>query len=317
MAHSPPVDDIPALRHPGILHAEENPVSPFGLLSIHKPPGISSRRVVDHVQRLVRPAKAGHAGTLDPLAEGVLVVCVGSATRLIEYVQRMPKRYRGAFLLGRTSASDDIETDVELLDVPPRPTREEIAAAAQVFVGDIEQRPPAFSAVKVHGRRAYALARAGKPVEPAPRTVTVYSLDVLRYDYPELELDIRCGQGTYVRALGRDLAAHLGTGAVMSALVRTAVGGFTLGTAVAMESITAERLPELLLPACRAVEELPAFALDESQLERIARGQSIECDAPADAEEIAGIDASGKLVAILRPRGGSLWHPVRNFASAG
>ncbi|MEX0939610.1 MAG: tRNA pseudouridine(55) synthase TruB [Pirellulales bacterium] len=292
-------------------------MSALGLLSIHKPPGISSRRVVDHVQRLVRPAKAGHAGTLDPLAEGVLVVCVGSATRLIEYVQRMPKRYRGTFLLGRTSASDDIETEVELLDDPPQPTREEIAAAAGNFVGDIQQRPPAFSAVKVRGHRAYALARAGKPVEPAPRTVTVYSLDPLRYDYPELELDIRCGQGTYVRALGRDMAELLGTGAVMSALVRTAVGAFTLDNAVTMESVHAETLPELLLPARRAVEELPAFTMDEMQLERIARGQSIEYDAAHGVDEFAGIDASGKLVAILRPRGGSLWHPVRNFASAG
>lgn len=133
----------------------------FGLLNIAKPAGMTSRDVVDWVQRLVRPAKAGHAGTLDPLATGVLIVCVGRATRLVPLIQEMRKTYRATFLLGRTSDSDDVEgTIIETPDVSP-PTREQVQAVLPEFVGRIHQRPPAYSAVKVAGRRAYALARKG------------------------------------------------------------------------------------------------------------------------------------------------------------
>ena len=188
----------------------------FGLLNINKPSGITSRRVVDRVARLVKPLKAGHAGTLDPLASGVLVVCVGQATRLIEYVQRMPKRYRATFLLGRSSPTEDVEGEVSELAGAPEPSRAQIEQAAQGMLGQLAQRPPAFSAIKVAGRRSYDLARAGQAVELEPRTITVYGIDLIAYRYPELELDIRCGSGTYVRTLGRELAERLGSCAVMS-----------------------------------------------------------------------------------------------------
>src|SRR5262245_62072249 len=148
----------------------------FGLLHVNKPSGITSRRVVDQVQALVRPAKAGHAGTLDPLASGVLVVCVGAATRLIDYVPQAAKRYTATFLFGRASDTEDIEGIVTVLAAPSVPTRVEVERAAQQFVGNIQQRPPAFSALKVAGRRAYDLARAGQSVKLAPRPVTVYRL---------------------------------------------------------------------------------------------------------------------------------------------
>src|SRR5262249_43555691 len=154
------------------------------------------------------------------------VICVGQATRLIQYVQRLPKRYRATFLLGRHSETDDTEGEITLIEGAPQPARAEIEAALSKFIGDIEQRPPAHSAVKIAGRRAYKLARQGRAVEIAPRTVTIHSLNILRYDYPELELVVECGSGTYIRSLGRDLASALGTAAVMSALERTAVGGF-------------------------------------------------------------------------------------------
>ena len=182
---------------------------------------MTSRRAVDLVERLARPAKAGHAGTLDPLATGVLVVCVGAATRLIEYVQRMPKRYRATFLLGRQSPTEDIEGEVTELPDAPIPTLDEIAAAAGRFVGRIAQRPPAFSALKVAGRRAYKLARAGQPPQLAPRPVEIFAAEIKSYQYPELVMEVECGSGTYIRSLGRDLAESLGTAAVMSALVRT------------------------------------------------------------------------------------------------
>ena len=133
----------------------------FGLLNVNKPAGVTSRDVVNRVQRLVRPERVGHAGTLDPLATGVLVVCLGPATRLVEYLQRLRKRYRAAFLLGRTSDTEDIEGQVVELAAPPRPTPAQIAAVLPRFLGQIEQVPPAFSALKLAGRRAYELARAG------------------------------------------------------------------------------------------------------------------------------------------------------------
>src|SRR5437868_5550844 len=136
----------------------------FALLNVNKPAGITSRDVVNRLQRLVRPAKVGHAGTLDPLATGVLVVCLGQATRLIEYVQQMPKTYHGTFLLGRESDTEDIEGDVKELPNAPRPSRAEIDAALPQFVGRIEQRPPAYSALKVGGERAYDKARRGEAV---------------------------------------------------------------------------------------------------------------------------------------------------------
>ena len=148
------------------------PVS--GLLNVDKPAGITSRDAVDLVQRLARPAKVGHAGTLDPLATGVLVICVGSATRLIEYVQRMPKRYVGTFLLGRSSATEDVDGPITLLADPPIPATDQVEAAAEKFVGSLLQRPPVFSALKLAGRRAYDLARRGEAVELKPRPIEVY-----------------------------------------------------------------------------------------------------------------------------------------------
>jgi len=136
-----------------------------GILNVNKPTGETSRHVVDTVHRLVRPAKAGHAGTLDPLAAGVLLVAVGPATRLIKYLQRMPKQYKGTFLLGRESTTEDITGEVVELDDPPVPSMEKIAATAEKLLGRVEQRPPAFSALKVAGKRAYDLARKGKPVD--------------------------------------------------------------------------------------------------------------------------------------------------------
>jgi tRNA pseudouridine55 synthase len=286
-----------------------------GLLNLSKPGGITSRRVVDQVQRLVRPTKVGHAGTLDPLATGVLVVCVGAASRLIEYVQQMPKQYTGTFLLGRRSTTEDIEGDVELLESPPMPTREEIAEAAAAFIGKIQQRPPALSALKLQGQRAYDLARAGKQVDLAPRPVVIHRIEVLTYDYPELRLHIECGSGTYIRSLGRDLAERLDTAAVMSALMRTAIGGFRLADAVDANTLNRDNLVNHLLPMLRAVESLPTVRLSSDEAARIGHGLSIERpDAPA-GPELAAINGAGELIAILARRPDGRYGPERNLAA--
>ncbi len=289
-------------------------MSRFGLLNLNKPLGCTSRDAVDHVARLVRPDKAGHAGTLDPLASGVLVVCVGQATRLIEYVQRMRKRYIATFLLGRHSPTEDVEGDVTIVPDAPRPDLGDIVRAAARLTGEIMQRPPAFSAVKVGGRRAYSLARAGKQVDLAPRPVTVFGIQVIDYTYPELTLEIECGSGTYVRSLGRDLAESLGTSAVMSDLVRTAIGGFRLEEACGVDELTPENIDQKLLPALAAVESLPRVELDEGQLRRIRNGLSIELPRPREADELAVVSPDGRLSAILVRRGDGNFGPKHNFA---
>lgn len=284
----------------------------FGFLNVNKPPGVTSRDVVNHVQRLIRRVKAGHAGTLDPLATGVLVVAIGPATRLIEYVQQSPKQYRGEFLLGRESDTEDVEGTVRMLADPPQPPYEEIEAILPQFTGRILQRPPAYSALKVGGKRSYDLARAGKAVDLAPREIEIYSLRVVTYEYPRLTLDVTCGSGTYIRSLGRDMAEALGTAAVMAALVRTAVGAFTLSEAIALDEISRESIPRQLRPAREAVAHLPQVILNDSDTQQISRGLSLELPAPRAANEIAALDEQGWLRAILTRRGRG-WGPSRNF----
>lgn len=285
-----------------------------GLLNLNKSAGITSRDVVDAALRMVRPAKAGHAGTLDPLATGVLVVCVGPATRLIRYVQEMPKHYTGTFLLGRSSPTEDIEGELtELLD-PPVPSREHVEEAAAALTGEILQRPPAFSAKKVQGERAYALARRGKTVRLKPHQVTVYRLEITRYEYPELVLDIDCSSGTYVRSLGRDLAERLGTAAVMSTLVRTAIGPYRLADALQTDDLNRENVTERLLPPLSAVPGLPQVELDSDALRAIKLGKAIPrpLDLP-EANQYACVDPHGCLAAILVPRGPGRLGPALNL----
>ncbi|MFH1920245.1 MAG: tRNA pseudouridine(55) synthase TruB [Planctomycetota bacterium] len=287
---------------------------PCGLLNLNKPAGTTSRRVVDHVERLARRVKCGHAGTLDPLASGVLVVGVGAATRLIEFVQKMPKCYTGTFLLGRQSATEDIDGDVTELENPPIPSQNQIASAAAALTGRIQQRPPAYSALKIAGRRAYELARKGEQVELKPRSVMVYRLEAVAYDYPKLRLEIECGSGTYVRSLGRDLAESLGTAAVMSGLVRTAIGSFRIEDSVDPGHLNRQNWTDCLLPPMRAVEFLPQVELTAEEIARVRTGQAIPKPlSESQSKEFAALDTAGRLVAILVPRGPGLLGPGRNL----
>jgi len=288
----------------------------FGLLNINKPSGVTSRDVVNRVQRMVRGVKVGHAGTLDPLATGVLVVALGPATRLVEYVQRMPKTYLGTFWLGRTSDTEDIDGQVVELDGPPQPTAGEIEAVLPRFLGTINQLPPAFSALKVRGRRAYDLARRGVAVELQPRPIEIHRLTLVRYEYPELQLEVCCGSGTYVRSLGRDLAQALGTAAVMSALVRTAVGDFRIEEACLLDDLETGTFERHLLPPARAVAQLPAVQLADDEIGRIANGLPVANRWDTDAVEIAAFDAQNRLLALLAPRGHGQLGPLRNFPVA-
>ena len=284
----------------------------LGTLNVNKPRSVTSRDAVNHVQRIAGGAKVGHAGTLDPLASGVLVLCIGAATRLIEYVQRMPKRYRATFLLGKESDTEDVDGQICSLEDPPRPTRAEIDDLLPQFVGTIRQRPPAYSALKLRGRRACDLARQGLPVELEPREVTIYQLGILEYEYPTLTLEMECGSGTYVRSLGRDIAGELGTAAVMSALVRTAIGTFKIEHACLLDQLTSSSLSSHLLPAAHAVSMLPQIDLTESEADRISRGQSIDKPADVSAEYVAAMDSAGQVRAVLVRRKDG-WGPKCNL----
>jgi tRNA pseudouridine55 synthase len=286
-----------------------------GILNLNKPAGVTSRDVVNLVQRLVgRKTKVGHAGTLDPLARGVLVVALGPATRLIEYVQQMPKTYQAEFLLGRHSDTEDVDGHVAYLDSPPVPNEEEIRAALPQFTGKILQRPPAYCALKVDGRRAYDLAREGQHVELSPREIVVYRLVLDRYDYPSMGLTIECGSGTYVRSLGRDLAESLGTAAVMSALVRTTIGPFRVDEAVDPDSLTRDTWAHALLPPATAVSHLASLTLDDEAVRRIQNGQMIP--RPRDIDPLVdtvAVDRAGRLIGILMGRGEDHLKAKRNF----
>jgi tRNA pseudouridine55 synthase len=289
----------------------------FGLLNLNKPSGITSRRVVDRVQRLVRPDKVGHAGTLDPLACGVLVLGVGQATRLVEYIQEMPKHYSATFLLGRTSTTEDIEGQLTELAGAAPPARDALDEAARELSGEIAQRPPSFSALKVAGQRAYDLARAGREVELAPRTVRIYRLEIVHYAYPELRLEIECSGGTYVRSLGRDLAERAGTAAVMAALTRTAIGPFTLDDAVPPEVLSADNLAEHLLPPILAVRgRMGEVVLSPDQLNRLAHGLPIRASL-VGCDRCAALDPEGRLAAILTRRSGDEFRAIKNFPLGG
>jgi len=275
-----------------------------GLLNIHKPQDITSRQVVDQIHKLVKPAKAGHAGTLDPLATGVLVVCIGSATRLIRFVQEQPKEYIGEFFLGKRSDTDDISGNVT--DTPDCPviTREQLEACLPDFRGQIEQIPPQFSAVHIDGQRAYDLARRGKSFEIRPRTVDVYELELVSFEFPRFQLRIFCGSGTYVRSLGRDLGEQLGVGAIMSALVRTRIGQFNLASALNLdEELSLDTIVQQLQPAASAVTCLPHYECNEQELQSLSQGQKLTCtpDRLPDTKqitEIAVITPAGTLAAI-------------------
>ena len=278
---------------------------------------MTSRQAVDVVKRLVRPSKVGHAGTLDPLATGVLVVCVGAATRLIEYVQRMPKSYVGTFMLGRHSTTEDIEGEVVELADAPVPALDQIQAVAREFEGEILQRPPAFSALKVNGRRAYKMARKGETVELQARPISIHRIAVRAYEYPQLVLEVDCGSGTYIRSLGRDLAESLGTAAVMSVLVRTAIGKFDLRSALDPDKLTKENIGRYLLPMIHAVDYLPRLELSAEESGRVNHGLSIaKRMSSVNGGAAAAVDEQGNLIAILDSSDGESLRPIKTFVTS-
>ncbi len=253
-------------------------VSPqlFGVLSVCKPAGVTSRDVVNTVQRLIRPTKCGHAGTLDPMATGVLLIGIGPATRLITLLQNGTKTYVAEFILGQTSDTDDSTGNVEQRPMPSElPTAEIINARLQSTTGVISQVPPDFSAVHVDGQRAYSLARRGEIVELAAKNVEIHSIRLLSYEWPRVELEIICGSGTYIRSIARDLGNDLGCGGLMSRLERTRVGTFGNSDAIPAGDLTRASLEAALLPAVSIVQHMPQYDCSPEDVANLTCGRTL------------------------------------------
>ncbi|NQU75161.1 MAG: tRNA pseudouridine(55) synthase TruB [Planctomycetes bacterium] len=285
---------------------------------MNKPVGPTSHDIVAGIRRLLpRRTKVGHAGTLDPFANGVLVVCVGPATRLAEFIAAQSKQYLAELTFCATSTTDDSE-GVVTPTAAAAPTEDDLRAVLGEFVGEIEQVPPAHSAVHIDGRRAYELARAGQSVDIPTRTVSISSLRLLAIDGRLATLEVDCGKGTYIRALARDIGRRLGCGAYCSALTRTRVGHFALDKAVKADQLTPDNVVEALLPANQAVQGWPTITLEPRAEAELSMGRSIipppaqQC--PPAGAYVAAINGAGRLVALCEvSHDGQTIHPKKVF----
>lgn len=280
---------------------------PSGILAIDKPTGPTSRQVVDRVGRLFpRGTRIGHAGTLDPAATGVLVLCIGAATRLIRHLHTTGKSYDASVRLGATSDTLDAEGSIrEIPDTIP-PTLETIRAALIPLTGRLLQVPPAFSALKVRGQRAYVLARRGETPDLEPREVRIDRIEVRSYVWPSVELEIDCGSGTYIRSIARDLGESLGVGGLLQALRRTRVGHFRIAESATLDALNEESISRWIRPAQNAVAHLPQIVLNLTQLTLVRHGRTLDASRVSDLQvawdgtEIAMMEPDGCLAAIGR-----------------
>ncbi|MDO8485403.1 MAG: tRNA pseudouridine(55) synthase TruB [Candidatus Limnocylindrales bacterium] len=289
-----------------------------GILIVAKPAGPTSHDVVALVRRLAATRRVGHGGTLDPFASGVLPIFLGHATRVVEYHLGDRKAYRATVCFGASSTTDDLEGELTPA-TGLAPSRAVVEAAMTELTGDISQRPPAYSAIKVSGRRAYAMARAGETVVLAARDVTIHSLALVAWDdtdpdRPVAVVEVQCSAGTYVRALARDLGEAVGSGAYLGALTRTASGPFELADAAPLDEIraAAAESPTGLAPYLRPIDDgleaLPVVPLTDLEVAAIAKGQFVRPAAglPAAAEHYRLQDPCGGLVAIATATAGRL-----------
>ncbi len=277
-----------------------------GVLVVDKPAGMTSHQVVQEIRRGTGIRRAGHTGTLDPRASGVLVILLGPAVRLSEWVASSDKRYLATIRLGEVRDTYDAEGRV--LETHPweHITEERLREILKSFEGEIEQVPPAYSAVRVQGKRAYDLAREGKPVDLKPRKIKVYKLDLLEWEPPDLVVDVHCSSGTYVRSLAHDLGQKLGTGAYLLGLRRTQSGRFTLRDAVPLSRLQQAFLEgdwyRFVLPAADALPpDWPTVTLDSDQVEKVRHGHRVPAPEPYEPGQLVrALSEQGDLVAVMQ-----------------
>ncbi|MDP2974709.1 MAG: tRNA pseudouridine(55) synthase TruB [Anaerolineales bacterium] len=295
-----------------------------GILVVDKPVGLTSHDVVQIVRSGTGIRRAGHTGTLDPRASGVLVVLIGPAVRLSEFVSASDKRYQAILRLGSTTDTYDAEGRfTRQSSAPVNVTEEKFEEALKQFIGEIEQTPPPFSAVKVHGRKAYEMARQGEEVELAPRKIQVYHLEVLEWAPPEVVIDVHCSSGTYVRSLANDMGNVLGCGAYLVGLRRTKNGRFSLRDAIPLrklqEAFQAGNWYQFLIPAAEALADWPAIELNPDEVEEVTHGHRVKAAPDTKPGLVRGVSMAGELIAIMElaqgEDGSPEWQPKKVFFS--
>ena len=310
-------------RERWVAPRRETPLS--GILNIDKPAGLTSHDVVNVVRRLTGQRKVGHTGALDPMATGVLVVCLGQATRLAEYLMAGRKRYRAVIVLGTSTDTYDAEGQVVSSAGRTDFSRAEIEAALSGFSGRIEQVPPMYSALKRDGQPLYKLARQGKTVERPPRPVDIYDLRLLDWTPPALTIEVTCSPGTYIRSLAHDLGQRLGSAAYLAGLVRLSSGQFTLEEAVSLDRLEeAFRHGEgvnYLLPLDAGLLDWPALVVGAEEAQRIAQGRSVEGPPLPAGDDKAPLcraySLAGDFLAVMvYDMDARRWRPKKVFAPA-
>ncbi len=295
-----------------------------GILVVDKPVGMTSHDVVEIIRKGTGIRRAGHTGTLDPRASGVLVILIGPAVRLSEFVSASDKRYQAILRLGSTTDTYDADGRfTRQASAPVNVTEAQFEEVLQRFVGEIEQTPPPYSAVKVQGRKAYEMARQGEQVELEPRKITVYHLEVLEWAPPEVVIDVHCSSGTYVRSLANDVGAALGCGAYLVGLRRTKSGRFSLRDAVPLrklqEAFVAGNWYQYLIPAAEALAEWPAVELNPDEVEEVKHGHRVKAVPDSKPGLVRGVSMAGELIAIMDlatgEDGSPEWQPKKVFFS--
>jgi tRNA pseudouridine55 synthase len=293
-------------------------VKDFGLIVVDKPVGPTSHQIVGMVRKGTGIRKVGHAGTLDPRASGVLVLCLGAATRLSEFLSNTAKEYEALVRFGASTRTFDTDGEVTRR-TDQAPTRRQIESVLPQFQGDIIQKPPPYSAIKIHGRKAYEIARAGDEPPLEPRQIHISRLDIRTYTPPDLALIVECSAGTYIRSLAHDLGETLGTGAHLAALKRTKAGPFRIQDAVPMPMLEVGFLTgkwgQHVRPASDALPDLDPVNVDAAAVAQLRDGHRIPSGGGA-AGLAKALDPDGELVAILEAVDeGAAWHPRKVFLS--
>ncbi len=294
-----------------------------GVLVVDKPVGMTSHDVVQAIRNGTGLRRAGHTGTLDPRASGVLVILVGPAVRLSEFVSASDKRYQAIIRLGSTTDTFDADGKFVRSGEPVNVTEDQFEAVLKTFIGEIEQTPPPYSAVKVQGRKAYEMARQGEAVDLTPRKIIVHHLEVLEWAPPEVVIDVHCSSGTYVRSLANDLGNSLGCGAYLVGLRRTKSGRFSLRDATPLrklqEAFHAGNWYQYLIPAAEALAEWPAIELNPDDVENVRHGHRVKAASDAKPGLVRGVSTQGELVALMELATGETgepeWQPKKVFFS--
>ncbi|MFQ3610462.1 MAG: tRNA pseudouridine(55) synthase TruB [Fimbriimonadales bacterium] len=255
-----------------------------GVINLIKPSGITSHDLVDRLRAIARQKEVGHAGTLDPMADGVMLCLLGRATRLTPYLHTLHKYYQGTMTLGMRTTTQDAEGEVFHATDASHITLEQVQTVAKQFIGTIQQIPPMYSAVKIGGQKLHELARQGVEVERKPRPVTIYALEILNFhpgEHPRVEFRVECGSGTYIRTLASDIGDQLGVGAYLSQLTRTAIGVFRLEDAHTLDELNdSEHLQSLLMKPADALYFMPRWKPTPAVLERLLHGNYVQAEHP-------------------------------------